>query len=95
MEFRLCDVDTGRVTTNAVAIGIAPAQWLRVEWLHPLGPPQTRTGTWRRVLLQARQSVGTPALSIGLGLAAGVPTLSAPGATAGGTWSAVNAPAGY
>ncbi|MEU9047511.1 MULTISPECIES: hypothetical protein [unclassified Kitasatospora] len=95
VEFRLFDVDSGRATTTPVSVGIAPGQWLRCEWLHTLDPPHTRAGTWRRLLLQARQSVGAPALSIGLGLASGVSTSSAPGATAGGTWSAVSAPAGY
>ncbi|MFJ7250753.1 hypothetical protein ACIQWA_39780 [Kitasatospora sp. NPDC098652] len=47
------------------------------------------------MLLQARQSVGTPGLSVWLGLASGVSTRTAPGATTAGAWSAVSAPAGY
>ncbi|MFE4514414.1 hypothetical protein ACFRMQ_09525 [Kitasatospora sp. NPDC056783] len=95
VEFRLYDVDTGR-TSGVTVLGVgAAAQWMRCDWLHTLDPPHTRAGTWRRVLLQARQSVGAPALSVWLGLAAGLSTSSAPGATPGGTWTAVTAPAGY
>ncbi|MER5862210.1 hypothetical protein [Kitasatospora sp. NPDC002040] len=95
VEFRLFDVDSGRTTSAVIALGAGTGQWVRAEWLHTLDPPHTRTGTWRRVLLQARQSVGTPTLTLGLGLASGVSTTTAPGATTAGTWSTVTAPAGY
>ncbi|WP_406113942.1 hypothetical protein [Kitasatospora purpeofusca] len=95
VEFRLFDVDSGRFTSAVTALGVGVGQWIRCEWRHPLDPPHTRTGTWRRLLLQARQSVGSPSLSVGLGLAVGVSTSSAPGATTAGAWSAVTAPAGY
>ncbi|MGX4737103.1 hypothetical protein [Kitasatospora griseola] len=95
VEFRVFDVDSGRFTSAVLALGVGSAQWVRLEWLHTLDPPHTRTGTWRRLLLQARQSTGAPSLSVGLGLAVGVSTSSAPAATTAGTWSAVSAPAGY
>lgn len=95
IEFRLFDVDSGRATSAVTAVGAGAGQWLRCEWLHTLDPPHARTGTWRRVLLQARQSVGSPALVLGLGLASGVSTSTAPGATTAGSWSAMTAPAGY
>ncbi|MEV7358267.1 hypothetical protein [Kitasatospora sp. NPDC091276] len=88
-------MDSGRFTSGVTALGVGANQWIRCEWLHTLDPPHTRAGTWRRVLLQARQSVGTPALSVWLGLASGVSTSTAPGATTAGAWSAVSAPAGY
>ncbi|MFJ6137489.1 hypothetical protein [Kitasatospora sp. NPDC092286] len=95
IECRLFDVDSGRATSAVVALGAGANQWIRCEWLHTLDPPHTRSGTWRRVLLQARQSVGTPALAVGLGLASGVSTTTAPTATTAGAWSTVTAPAGY
>ncbi|MER5863783.1 hypothetical protein [Kitasatospora sp. NPDC002040] len=95
VEFRLFDVDSGRATSAVTALGAGANQWIRCEWLHTLDPPHTRAGTWRRLLLQARQSVGTPSLSVGLGLASGVSTSTAPAATTAGAWSSVTAPAGY
>ncbi|MFI8263687.1 hypothetical protein [Streptomyces sp. NPDC085665] len=95
VEFRLFDVDSGRATASVASLAAGANQWRRCEWLHTLDPPHTRAGTWRRLLLQARQSSGTPSLSVWLGLASGVSTTTAPGATTAGTWSTVTAPAGY
>ncbi|MFJ8472160.1 hypothetical protein [Kitasatospora sp. NPDC094011] len=94
VELRLCDADTGRAT-SAVLTLTAGQSWCRVDWRHTLDPPHSRTGTWRRVLVQARVTSGTPTLAAVLGLASGVSLSTAPAATPAGTWSTPSAPAGY
>ncbi|MFE2409839.1 hypothetical protein ACFXDE_16000 [Kitasatospora sp. NPDC059408] len=94
LEFRLFDVDSGRATPSTLTLSPGNGQWITCEWLHGLADPPT-AGGWRRVLLQARVSTGTPSLTVGLGLASGVSSTTAPAATNVGTWTKVSAPAGY